>query len=265
MVFSTDHPNGGSFMSYPRLIRLLMDREFRKRGDGEGQPEGAAADGAGRRPGPRVHAQRDRHHHPRRPGAAARAGRQGPPRARRRRRHHALRGARRQGAACSAPRATSSRTGRSSSRTTSSAPTTEGRVAARGAGLRSRRSTEVIRPVLRGVLHHPASTTTRWTTRLPRTARGGPDGASARRTATPAANGSVHDEHPRHRGRRHLRRSVRDVGRAGGHHGGARPSGRCRGRAVDDRLRHLGDRLQVRGRHRAQLSAATRRPTGGPA
>ena len=30
MVFSTDHPNGGSFMSYPRLIRLLMDAEFRK-------------------------------------------------------------------------------------------------------------------------------------------------------------------------------------------------------------------------------------------
>ena len=29
MVFSTDHPNGGSFMSYPRLIRLLMDREYR--------------------------------------------------------------------------------------------------------------------------------------------------------------------------------------------------------------------------------------------
>ena len=30
MVFSTDHPNGGSFMSYPKLIRLLMDSEFRK-------------------------------------------------------------------------------------------------------------------------------------------------------------------------------------------------------------------------------------------
>ncbi|HMQ50835.1 MAG TPA: formylmethanofuran dehydrogenase subunit A [Anaerolineae bacterium] len=29
MVLSTDHPNGGSFLSYPRLIRLLMDREFR--------------------------------------------------------------------------------------------------------------------------------------------------------------------------------------------------------------------------------------------
>ena len=30
MVLSTDHPNGGSFMSYPRLIRLLMDQAFRK-------------------------------------------------------------------------------------------------------------------------------------------------------------------------------------------------------------------------------------------
>ncbi len=29
MVLSTDHPNGGSFLSYPRLIRLLMDRDFR--------------------------------------------------------------------------------------------------------------------------------------------------------------------------------------------------------------------------------------------
>src|SRR5919109_2733501 len=29
LVLSTDHPNGGSFLKYPRLIRLLMDREFR--------------------------------------------------------------------------------------------------------------------------------------------------------------------------------------------------------------------------------------------
>jgi formylmethanofuran dehydrogenase subunit A len=29
MVLSTDHPNGGSFMSYPDLIRLLMDRSYR--------------------------------------------------------------------------------------------------------------------------------------------------------------------------------------------------------------------------------------------
>ena len=30
IVLSTDHPNGGSFLSYPKLIRLLMDKEFRK-------------------------------------------------------------------------------------------------------------------------------------------------------------------------------------------------------------------------------------------
>ncbi|MEZ5124437.1 MAG: amidohydrolase family protein, partial [Solirubrobacterales bacterium] len=29
LVLSTDHPNGGSFLSYPKLIRLLMDREYR--------------------------------------------------------------------------------------------------------------------------------------------------------------------------------------------------------------------------------------------
>jgi formylmethanofuran dehydrogenase subunit A len=29
VVLSTDHPNGGSFMSYPTLIRLLMDRSYR--------------------------------------------------------------------------------------------------------------------------------------------------------------------------------------------------------------------------------------------
>ncbi len=29
MVLSTDHPNGGSFMAYPALIRVLMDRTYR--------------------------------------------------------------------------------------------------------------------------------------------------------------------------------------------------------------------------------------------
>jgi formylmethanofuran dehydrogenase subunit A len=29
LVLSTDHPNGGTFLSYPRLVRLLMDRSFR--------------------------------------------------------------------------------------------------------------------------------------------------------------------------------------------------------------------------------------------
>lgn len=30
VVMSTDHPNGGSFLAYPHIIRLLMDRTFRK-------------------------------------------------------------------------------------------------------------------------------------------------------------------------------------------------------------------------------------------
>lgn len=29
LVLSTDHPNGGTFLSYPRLLRLLMDRSYR--------------------------------------------------------------------------------------------------------------------------------------------------------------------------------------------------------------------------------------------
>ena len=29
LVLSTDHPNGGTFLSYPRLVRLLMDKAFR--------------------------------------------------------------------------------------------------------------------------------------------------------------------------------------------------------------------------------------------
>lgn len=30
VVMSTDHPNGGSFLAYPHIIRLLMDRTYRK-------------------------------------------------------------------------------------------------------------------------------------------------------------------------------------------------------------------------------------------
>jgi formylmethanofuran dehydrogenase subunit A len=52
MVLSTDHPNGGSFMSYPKLIRLLMDREFRKQEMAKINPralrETALADGLDR-------------------------------------------------------------------------------------------------------------------------------------------------------------------------------------------------------------------------
>ncbi len=30
VVMSTDHPNGGSFLAYPQIVRLLMDRAYRK-------------------------------------------------------------------------------------------------------------------------------------------------------------------------------------------------------------------------------------------
>ncbi len=30
VMMSTDHPNGGSFLAYPQIVRLLMDREFRR-------------------------------------------------------------------------------------------------------------------------------------------------------------------------------------------------------------------------------------------
>ena len=82
LVLSTDHPNGGSFLSYPRLIRLLMDREFRNEQIRRVNKKAIAAHRAARRPRSRVHARGDRDHHARRAGAAARAARQGPPRRR---------------------------------------------------------------------------------------------------------------------------------------------------------------------------------------
>ena len=30
VVMSTDHPNGGSFLAYPQIVRLLMDKDFRR-------------------------------------------------------------------------------------------------------------------------------------------------------------------------------------------------------------------------------------------
>jgi formylmethanofuran dehydrogenase subunit A len=38
VMLSTDHPNGGSFLSYPKLIRLLMDRAFREDQIGRANP-----------------------------------------------------------------------------------------------------------------------------------------------------------------------------------------------------------------------------------
>lgn len=52
VVLSTDHPNGGSFMSYPHLIRLLMDRAARdeqlKRVNARALAGSALADGLAR-------------------------------------------------------------------------------------------------------------------------------------------------------------------------------------------------------------------------
>ena len=52
VVLSTDHPNGGSFLSYPELIRLLMDRSYRdeqlKRVNQKLLAGSALADGLGR-------------------------------------------------------------------------------------------------------------------------------------------------------------------------------------------------------------------------
>ena len=52
LVLSTDHPNGGTFLSYPRLIRLLMDRAYRDEQIARLKPESlvgsALLDGLGR-------------------------------------------------------------------------------------------------------------------------------------------------------------------------------------------------------------------------
>jgi len=52
VLLSTDHPNGGSFMAYPELIRLLMDRAYRdeqlKRVNTALLAGSALADGLGR-------------------------------------------------------------------------------------------------------------------------------------------------------------------------------------------------------------------------
>ena len=89
VAMSTDHPNGGSFLAYPEIIALLMDRGLRSETLAK-LPDRVRAPLRPRRPDARIHPRRDRHRDPRRPGADARPGGQGPPRDRRRRRHHHL-------------------------------------------------------------------------------------------------------------------------------------------------------------------------------
>ena len=42
-VMSTDHPNGGSFLAYPQIIQLLIDRTLSRRHDQAGAPGGVGA------------------------------------------------------------------------------------------------------------------------------------------------------------------------------------------------------------------------------
>ena len=88
VMLSTDHPNGGSFLSYPKLIRLLMDRAYREDQMGRANQRAIRRTALLGRARPRVHAERDRDHHARRARPPARPAREGPPRDRRRRRRH---------------------------------------------------------------------------------------------------------------------------------------------------------------------------------
>ena len=79
VAMSTDHPNGGSFLAYPQIIALLMDRGHARRHLEDPARKGPDPIRPGR-PLARVHPGRDRHHHPRRPGADARPDPQRAPR-----------------------------------------------------------------------------------------------------------------------------------------------------------------------------------------
>ena len=96
VVMSTDHPNGGSFLAYPQIIRLLMDRTYRQDMLKTVHPAVLRAFHAGRSRS-RVHAERDLHHHPRRPRQDPGTQEQGTSGPRRRCRHHDLHAARGQG------------------------------------------------------------------------------------------------------------------------------------------------------------------------
>ena len=206
-----------------------------QRADPAGEPEGDEAHRAARRPRSRVHAGGDRDHHPRRAGAAARAARQGPPRRRRRRRHHDLR--RPRGPRGDVRRAALRHQGRAarSSRTASCAR--PARAACCGS---ARSTTRASSPRWRSSSRTATACSSR---AIPCASRG----CSSPRAPSPRSR----DEAARGRDRRHVRRGVPDVGRARRDHRGDAGVG-ARGGALDDRLRHLGDRLQVRGGHRAR-------------
>ena len=77
----------------------------------------------------------------------------------------------------------------------------------------------------------------------------------------PAADARMIRQRRRHR--RHLRRGLPHEGDAPRHHRRHDRPGRAHAAVSDDRLRHLGDRLRLRGRHRARAGAG--RDAGRPA
>ena len=87
-------------------------------------------------------------------------------------------------------------------------------------------------------------------------------GCSSRRGGSPRG---ARDAPARRRGRRHVRRGVRDVGRADRRSPPTTPGWARRSGALADRLRDVGDRVQVRGGDRARARRRPRRPTGARA
>ena len=89
VVMSTDHPNGGSFLAYPQIIRLLMDGRYRQDMPQDAFRDGPRADAPSPISTASIRCRRSRSSPvPARADSGTEA--QGPPRARRRRRHHDL-------------------------------------------------------------------------------------------------------------------------------------------------------------------------------
>ena len=237
LVLSTDHPNGGSFLSYPRLIRLLMDREFRNEQIGrvnkQAMKRTVLLDDLDReytleeiaiitRAGPaRLLGLRDKGHLG--VGADAditiyddREDRE---------------------EMFAAPRYVIK---------DGHAVVEDGELREAGPGRLLRVGAEYdpsIEPTLEALFED------RYSVRFSSYPVREPWLLEPARTV--AAQPRGRDEAARRRDRGHLRRGVRNVGRARGHHR-RDPGVGAGGGPLDDRLCHLGDRLQVRGEHRAR-------------
>ena len=252
LVLSTDHPNGGSFLSYPRLIRLLMDREFRneqlRRANKRAIQRTVLLDDLDReytleeiaivtRAGPaRLLGLRDKGHL----GAGADAD----------------------------VTIYDERADREEMFATPRYVIKGGRVVVRDGELVEALAGDLLRvaaphdPAVEDVLRDRFEE--RYTVQFDSYPGAASRGCSSRRGGSP--RGGRRDAAPRRGGRRHVRRGVPDVGRADRGHGRDARLGGARG-ALAHRLRHVGDRLQVRGGDRARARRggdARRAPRASP-